>query len=183
MSLLQRRKAVDCIHRMCSDCTVQKWRLIKPTLNNLSNHALMKMHNSKLCKARMLALTVDVYGRHHDLVNPYNVAVSRIISDVFQQASHRQPFKIPDIPLSRLFKFICSGLWAWGAKHVHHVMLTFSRRLVTLFPLGSMSVRPNEYSNLPIVYPFMSLLYGLGTLTTYYFLWRQENVFVMVSDL
>ena len=23
------------------------------------------------------------YGRHHDLVNPYNVAVSRIVSDVF----------------------------------------------------------------------------------------------------
>ena len=22
------------------------------------------------------------YGRHHDLVNPYNVAVSRIVSDV-----------------------------------------------------------------------------------------------------
>ena len=23
------------------------------------------------------------YGRHHDLINPYNVAVSRIVSDVF----------------------------------------------------------------------------------------------------
>ena len=25
----------------------------------------------------------QLYGRHHDLVNPYNVAVSRIVSDVF----------------------------------------------------------------------------------------------------
>ena len=23
------------------------------------------------------------YGRHHDLVNPYNVTVARIVSDVF----------------------------------------------------------------------------------------------------
>ena len=27
--------------------------------------------------------TYDFYGRHHDLVNPYNVAVSRSVSDVF----------------------------------------------------------------------------------------------------
>ena len=26
---------------------------------------------------------IVLYGRHHDLVNPYNVAVSRIVSDVF----------------------------------------------------------------------------------------------------
>ena len=35
--------------------------------------------------------------------------------------------------------------------------------LDTLFPLGFMSVRPNI-----IIYRFMSLLYGLETLTTYY---------------
>ena len=27
------------------------------------------------------------YGRHHDLVNPYNVTVSRIVSDVFANDS------------------------------------------------------------------------------------------------
>ena len=30
-----------------------------------------------------LVATLKFYGRHHDLVNPYNVAVSRIVSDVF----------------------------------------------------------------------------------------------------
>ena len=30
-----------------------------------------------------LVATLKFYGRHHDLVNPYNVAVSRIASDVF----------------------------------------------------------------------------------------------------
>ena len=30
-----------------------------------------------------VATLKNYYGRHHDLVNPYNVAVSRIVSDVF----------------------------------------------------------------------------------------------------
>ena len=32
---------------------------------------------------KKLVATLKFYGRHHDLVNPYNVAVSRIVSDVF----------------------------------------------------------------------------------------------------
>ena len=32
---------------------------------------------------RRLATLKTFYGRHHDLLNPYNVAVSRIVSDVF----------------------------------------------------------------------------------------------------
>ena len=34
-------------------------------------------------KAKLVATLKMFYGRHHDLVNPYNVAVSRIVSDVF----------------------------------------------------------------------------------------------------
>ena len=34
-------------------------------------------------KTKLVATLKKFYGRHHDLVNPYNVAVSRIISDVF----------------------------------------------------------------------------------------------------
>ena len=30
-----------------------------------------------------LVATLKFYGRHHNLVNPYNVSVSRIVSDVF----------------------------------------------------------------------------------------------------
>ena len=34
-------------------------------------------------KSKLVATLKKFYGRHHDLVNPYNVAVSRIVSDVF----------------------------------------------------------------------------------------------------
>ena len=34
-------------------------------------------------KKKLVATLKKFYGRHHDLVNPYNVAVSRIVSDVF----------------------------------------------------------------------------------------------------
>ena len=33
--------------------------------------------------AKLVATLKKFYGRYHDLVNPYNVAVSRIVSDVF----------------------------------------------------------------------------------------------------
>ena len=34
-------------------------------------------------KTKVVAILKKLYGRHHDLVNTYNVAVSRIVSDVF----------------------------------------------------------------------------------------------------
>ena len=34
-------------------------------------------------KTKLVATLKKFYGRHHDLVNPYNVAVSWIVSDVF----------------------------------------------------------------------------------------------------
>ena len=34
-------------------------------------------------KTKLVATLKKFSGRHHDLVNPYNVAVSRIVSDVF----------------------------------------------------------------------------------------------------
>ena len=34
-------------------------------------------------KTKLVATLKKFYGRYHDLVNPYNVAVSRIVSDVF----------------------------------------------------------------------------------------------------
>ena len=34
-------------------------------------------------KTKLVATLKKFYGRHHDLVNPYNVAVYRIVSDVF----------------------------------------------------------------------------------------------------
>ena len=34
-------------------------------------------------KTKLVATLKKFYRRHHDLVNPYNVAASRIVSDVF----------------------------------------------------------------------------------------------------
>ena len=34
-------------------------------------------------KTKLIATLKKFYGRRHDLVNPYNMAVSRIVSDVF----------------------------------------------------------------------------------------------------
>ena len=34
-------------------------------------------------KTKLVATLKKFCGRHHDLVNPYNVAVSKIVSDVF----------------------------------------------------------------------------------------------------
>ena len=34
-------------------------------------------------KTKLVATLKKFHGRHHDLVNPYNVAVSRSVSDVF----------------------------------------------------------------------------------------------------
>ena len=47
-----------------------------------------KLLNTKLLrqgyqKMKLVAIFKNFYGRHHDLVKPYNVAVSRIVSDGF----------------------------------------------------------------------------------------------------
>ena len=41
-----------------------------------------KLLSQEYQKPKLVATLKKCYGRHHDLVNPYNVAVSRIISDV-----------------------------------------------------------------------------------------------------
>ena len=40
-------------------------------------------------KTKLVATLKKFYRRHHDLVNPYNVAVSRIVSDVLPMARHK----------------------------------------------------------------------------------------------
>ena len=42
-----------------------------------------KVLTTKYQKAKLVATLKKFYGRHHALVSPYNVAVSRIVSDVF----------------------------------------------------------------------------------------------------
>ena len=42
-----------------------------------------KKKKKKKKKKKLVATLKKFYGRHHDLVSPYNVAVSRIVSYVF----------------------------------------------------------------------------------------------------
>ena len=42
-----------------------------------------KLFSQGCIKTKLIATLEKFYGRHRDLVNPYNVAVSRIVSDVF----------------------------------------------------------------------------------------------------
>ena len=42
-----------------------------------------KLLSPEYKKTKLVAILKKFYGRHHDLVNPYNVAVSRIVSDDF----------------------------------------------------------------------------------------------------
>ena len=42
-----------------------------------------KLLNQRYQKSKLVATLKKYYRRHHDLVNTYNVAVSRIVSDVF----------------------------------------------------------------------------------------------------
>ena len=41
-----------------------------------------KLLSKEYQKTKLVATLKKLYGRHHDLVSPYNVAVSRIVSDV-----------------------------------------------------------------------------------------------------
>ena len=42
---------------------------------------------------RTIATVKKFYGRYHDLVDPYNIAVSKLISDLMAQSKHRKAFK------------------------------------------------------------------------------------------
>ena len=58
-------------------------------------------------KPKLVATLKKFYGRHHDLVNPYNVAVSRIVSDVFANDAPKVDFPNPGhtlLPISPSFR-------------------------------------------------------------------------------
>ena len=52
---------------------------------------------------KLVSTLKKFYGRHHDLVNPYNVAVSRIVSDVFATDARYVDFQNPGHTLLPIF--------------------------------------------------------------------------------
>ena len=58
-------------------------------------------------KTKLAATLKKFYGRHHDLVNPYNVSVFRIVSDVFAKGTPEVDFPNPGhtlLPIFPLFR-------------------------------------------------------------------------------
>ena len=103
------------------------------------------------------------YERHHDLVNPYNVAVSRIVSDVFANDAPLVDFQnsgftlLPTFPSFRPMGMVgkaclpSNAYYPWTPDY-------------TLY--SGVHVCWSEHSDSSFVYGFMSLDYGLGTMTT-----------------
>ena len=60
------------------------WCLVKCLLQGCSARDIKKKQKKKKKKKKKLVATLKkFYERHHDLVSPYNVVVSRIVSGVF----------------------------------------------------------------------------------------------------
>ena len=76
----------------------------------------------------------------------YNLAVSRIISDVFATDKPWTDFQNPGHTFPPIFPYFpwSMVIGSWWAKHVSQLMLTFHRRLTAPFLLGSMSIRLNS---------------------------------------
>ena len=67
-----------------------------------------------------------VYGRHHDLVDPYNLAVSKLISDLMDQSKHG---KLANTGFSFSLTSSTDTL-IWRVYYNKHVMLTTCEQLI-----------------------------------------------------
>ena len=107
------------------------------------------------------------YERHHDLVNPYNVAVCIIISEVFATGKNIADFQNPGHTFLMTFSF---SPWfrligTVGLPSNANFPWTLDYTLSFMVHVCS-----SEHFDLSFVYRCMRLLYGLGTLTTDFFL-------------
>ena len=97
------------------------------------------------------------YGRHHDLVNPYNVAVSRIVSDVFANDEPQVDFQNPGHTLLPTFP---------SFRPVGMVGNAYYPQTPDYTLYSGVHVCWSEHSDSSFVYGFKRLIYGLGTMTT-----------------
>ena len=126
-------------------------------------------------KTKLVATLKKFYGGHHDLVSPYNVAFSRIVSDALPVTSHKETSKITDM---RFYQhFLRSGLWAWWVKLAYQVMLTIRGRLITPLILRSMSVD----LNILIRHSFTDLWAWITALVPWPLLLSRERPAILVA--
>ena len=108
-------------------------------------------------KTKLVATLQKFYERHHDLVNPYNVAVSRIVSDVFASDFPNPGHTIlPIFPLFRpmgMVGEVCLPSNAYYPRTPDYTLCS------------GVHVCWSEHSDSSFVYGFMRLDYGFGTMT------------------
>ena len=113
-------------------------------------------------KTKLVATLKKFYGRHHDLVNPYNVAVSRIVSDVFASDAPLVDFPnpghtlLPIFPLFRPMGMVGEACLPSNAYYPRTPDYTLC---------SGVHVCWSEHSDSSFVYGFMILDYGFGTMT------------------
>ena len=114
-------------------------------------------------KTKLVATLKKIYGRHHDLTNPYNLAVSRIVSDVFANGEPQVDFQNPGHTLLPTFpSFRPMGMVGEACLPSN----AYYPRTPDYTLYSGVNVCWSEYSDSTFVYGFMSLDYGLGTMTT-----------------
>ena len=100
-------------------------------------------------KTQMVPTLKKFYGRHHELVNPYNVAVSRIVSDVdFQDPGHTL---LPKFPLFSPMGMVSEACLPSNAYYPRTPAYTF---------YSGVHVCWSEHSDSSFAYGFMSLDYA-----------------------
>ena len=113
-------------------------------------------------KTKLVATLKKFYGRHHDLVNPYNVAVSRIVSYVFASDAPEVDFPNPGRTLLPIFhSFRPIGMVGEACLPSN----AYYPRTPDYTLCSGVQVCWSEHSDSPFVYGFMSLDYGFGTIT------------------
>ena len=108
-------------------------------------------------KTKLVATLKKFYGRHHDLVNPYNVAVSGIVSDVFaSDAPNPGHTLLPIFPSFRPMGMVGEACLPNNAYYPRTPDYTLC---------SGVHVCWSEHSDSTFVYGFMGLDYGFGTMT------------------
>ena len=114
-------------------------------------------------KTKLVATLKKFYGRHHDLVNPYSVAVSRIVSDVFANDEPEVEFRNPGHTLLPTFlSFRPMGMVGEACLPNN----AYYPRTTDYTLHSGIHVCWSELSDSSFDYGFMSLDYGLCTMTT-----------------
>ena len=115
-------------------------------------------------KTKLAATLKKFYVRHHDLVNPYNVAVFRIVSDVFASDTPLVDFPNPRHTLLPIFpSFRHMGMV--GEACLPSNAYRYYPRTPDYTHYSWVHVCWSEHSDSSFVYGFMSLDYGLCTMT------------------